>query len=184
MKAELSCCFNCFTVNWWLPRSSLRMMPSISAWQRVNRALCFPWLDLLLSCLRTGPVHQEISMQRLSQALLSYWPGRDHSTMQTKSLPTPSIIWKQKVRPRKFICFFLSSKKSHELVWTWRDESVKRGRMTVTHTTLTCDQLSLAEDHLLLHRAEVKEVSEWQLHLNNNRLSQPIVHSQAHSACS
>lgn len=74
-------------------------MPSTSAWQKVNKVLCCPWLALLLSCQRTGPVHQEISMLRPSRVLLSYWHGRNLSTMQTKSLPTPSITWRLKVSP-------------------------------------------------------------------------------------
>lgn len=120
--------YYCFTANWWLPRSSLRMMPSISAWQRMNKVLCCPWHALLSSCLRTDPVHQEIYMLKPSQALPSCWPGRGLCTMQIKSLPTPSITWRQKVRPRgatSLLCFrfCIWAKKSVEKVWKMQDDS-------------------------------------------------------------
>lgn len=165
--------FSWFTVNWWLPRSSPRMMPSINVWQRVNRALCCPWLALLSSCPRTGPVHREISMLRPSQALLSYWPGRDHSTMQTKSSPTPSITWRLKVRPRgeiSHLCFrfCISAKKGARWLST-----------TISSVTLSCVINST------WWRPSVDAVqSRGQGGLrNNNSLSQPIVHSPAHSSC-
>lgn len=117
-------------------------MRSTNAWQKVNKVLCSPWLALLLSCLRTGPVHQEISMQRPSQALLSYWHGRNRSTMQTKSLPIPSIIWRLKVRPRGrtiSICFrFFASRCKDRLrgmkVWMMRNDQNTR----ISYLTLSC----------------------------------------------
>lgn len=93
-------------------------MPSISAWQRMNKALCCPWLASLLSCLRTGPVHQEISMLRPSQALPSYWRGRDRSTMQTKSSPTLYIIWRLKVR--LWYRFYLFFNLVPLIIWVWQ----------------------------------------------------------------
>lgn len=129
-------------------------MPSINVWQRVDRVLCCPWLALLLSCLRTGPVHRKISMLRPSQALLSYWPGRDLSTMQTKSLPTPSIIWRLKVRFKRknhfnlFQVFSFDLKKDQLL--TEIDEGVKRCEVTVNHNEVS---YSLTYDHLSLVKA-------------------------------
>lgn len=72
-------------------------MPSISAWRRVSKVPSCRWLASLSSCRRTGPAHPEISTLRPSPAPPSYWPGRSRFTTQTKSLPTPSTIWKLKV---------------------------------------------------------------------------------------
>lgn len=117
-------------------------MPSISAWQRVNRVLCCLWLALLLSCPRTGPVHQEISMLRPSQALLSCWPGRDPSTMQTKSLPTPYIIWRLKVRPKRRTISLCFSYELKRVCWELRGMKVWKDAKWQQETTISYFTLS------------------------------------------